>query len=203
MKLSTIKKEKTKKNQPKEVDGTGTRSIMKILDGEGLSEEVLVSAAMELYVPHPGVENREIAERVFKRELKHALSDPNLCMLLYAGMLLEKAGENGELPGMSKETFKKDLTFLIVDEVIGMSIAKYISGDKGIFEYVRFDKLKPGILSKLGPFMDDVIAGLIGGASANMYSRGKGNGRKNSTTKAKTTKVTEKKPETLQGGFAG
>ncbi len=200
MKLSTIKREKKKKNQPKEVNDTGRRSIMKILEEAGLSEEVLVSAAMKLYVPHPGVENREIAERVFKRELKHALSDPNLCMLLYAGMLLEKAGENGELPGMSKETFKKDLTFLIVDEVIGMSIAKYISGDKGIFEYVRFDKLKPGILSKLGPFMDDVIAGLIGGASANMYSRGKGNGRK---TKATKTKAIKKKPEILQGGFAG
>ncbi|MCZ7381006.1 MAG: alpha-ribazole phosphatase CobZ [Candidatus Methanoperedens sp.] len=202
MKLSTIKKEKKKKNQPKEVKEKDARSIMKILEEAGLSEEVLVSAAMELYVPHPGVENREIAERVFKRELKHALSDPNLSMLLYAGMLLEKAGENGELPGMSKETFKKDLTFLIVDEVIGMSIAKYISGDKGIFEYVRFDKLKPGILSKLGPFMDDVIAGLIGGASANMYSRGKGNGRKTKAAKTKV-KATKKKPEILQGGFAG
>ncbi|MFZ3058957.1 MAG: alpha-ribazole phosphatase CobZ [Candidatus Methanoperedens sp.] len=200
MKLSTIKKEKKKKNQPKKVNDSNAISIMKVLKEAGLSEEVLVSAAMELYVPHPGVENKETAERVFKRELRHALSDPNLCILLYAGMLLEKAGENGELPGMSKETFKKDLTFLIVDEVIGMSIAKYISGDKGIFEYVRFDKLKPGILSELGPFMDDVIAGLIGGASANMYSRGKGNGRKTKTTK---TKAIKKKPETLQGGFAG
>ncbi len=202
MKLSTIKREKKKKNQPKKVNDSSAISIMKVLKEAGLSEEVLVSAAMKLYVPHPGVENREIAERVFKRELKHALSDPNLCMLLYAGMLLEKAGENGELPGMSKETFKKDLTFLIIDEVIGMSIAKYISGDKGIFEYVRFDKLKPGILSKLGPFMDDVIAGLIGGASANMYSRGKGNGRKTARAKVKKTRATKSKP-TTRGGFAG
>lgn len=202
MKLSTIKKEKKKKNQPKEINDTGTRSIMKILEEAGLSEEALVSAAMELYVPHPGVENKEIAERVFKRELRHALSDPNLCILLYAGIILEKAGGNGELPGMSKETFKKDLTFLIVDEVIGMSIAKYISGDKGIFEYVRFDKLKPGILSELGPFMDDVIAGLIGGASANMYSRGMDNGKKTARAKVKNKKATKNKPET-RGGFAG
>ena len=193
MKLAAIKKEKKKKNQPDEVKDTDARSIMEILEEAGLSEDVLVSAAMELYVPHPGVENRDVAERVFKRELKHALSDPNLCMLLYAGMLLEKAGERGELPGMSRETFNKDLTFLIVDEVIGMSIAKYISGDKGIFEYVRFDKLKPGILSKLGPFMDDVIAGLIGGVSANMYSRGKDDGGK-----AKKTL-----PRKRRGGFAG
>src|SRR3989337_1518635 len=178
MKLSNIKKEKKKRNQPVDVDTPGTAGIMEVLEGAGLTEDVLVFAAMELYVPHPGVETKEIAEAVFKRELMHALEDPNLCILLYAGMLLEKAGEKGELPGMSKEIFNKDLTFLIVDEVIGMSIAKYISGDKGIFEYVRFDKLKPGILSKLGPFMDDVIAGLIGGASANMYSRGKHDGGK-------------------------
>ncbi len=193
MKLAAIKKEKKKKNQPEEIKDTDARSIMEIFEEAGLSEDVLVSAAMELYVPHPGVENRDIAEHVFKRELKHALSDPNLCMLLYAGMLLEKAGERGELPGMSKDIFNKDLTFLIVDEVIGMSIAKYISGDKGIFEYVRFDKLKPGILSKLGPFMDDVIAGLIGGVSANMYSRGKEDGGK-----AKKTL-----PRKRRGGFAG
>ena len=187
MKLSNIKNEKKKKNG--EVDNSYTIGIMKVLEEADIPEEVLVSTAMELYVPHPGVETQEIAESVFKRELKHALSDPNLCILLYAGMLLEKAGEKGELPGMNKETFNKDLTFLIVDEVIGMSIAKYISGDKGIFEYVRFDKLKPGILSKLGPFMDDVIAGLIGGASANMYSRGKDDGDKTEKKKAKKNKT--------------
>ncbi len=192
MKLSKIKGKK-KKNQPEEVNNSQAKSIMSVLEEAGLSEETLVSAAMELYVPHPGVENRDIAEAVFKRELKLTLSDPNLCILLYAGILLEKEGEKGELPGMSKETFDKDLTYLIVDEVIGMSIAKYISGDKGIFEFVRFDKLKPGILTTLGPFMDDVIAGLIGGVSANMYSRGKDDG-------GKAKKIF---PRNKKTGFAG
>jgi len=202
MKLSNIKKEKKKEDQSEKLDESETISIMKVLEEAGLSEEVLVSTAMELYVPHPGVETKDIAEKVFKREMLHALSDPNLSILLYAGMLLEKAGEKGELPGMTKETFKKDLTFLIVDEVIGMSIAKYISGDKGIFEYVRFDKLKPGILSTLGPFMDDVIAGLIGGASANMYSRGKGDGEK-PVKKPKKIAVKPKRAQVTKVGFAG
>ncbi|VVB87493.1 Phosphatidylglycerophosphatase A [uncultured archaeon] len=198
MKLSSIKKEKKKKNQPKEVNDKDTRSIMSVLEETGISRELLVSAALELYVPHPGVENKDIAQQVFERELKLALSDPNLCILLYAGILLEKEGVKGELPGMSKETFEKDLTYLIVDEVLGMSIAKYISGDKGIFEYVRFDKLKPGILSELGPFMDDVIAGLIGGVSANMYSRGKNDGGK--AAEAKEKKIF---PRKSKSGIAG
>ena len=46
-----------------------------------------------------------------------------------------------------------------------------MGGYKGLFDYVRYDKAKPGILSRLGPFMDDVVAGLIGGVSANMYTR--------------------------------
>ncbi len=197
MKLSSIKGKK-KKNQPKEVNDKDAKSIMSVLEEAGISGELLISAALELYVPHPGVENKDIAQQVFERELKLALSDPNLCILLYAGILLEKEGAKGELPGMSKDTFEKDLTFLIVDEVLGMSIAKYISGDKGIFEYVRFDKLKPGILSELGPFMDDVIAGLIGGVSANMYSRGKNDGGKAAEAKEKKTF-----PRKRKSGIAG
>jgi phosphatidylglycerophosphatase A len=51
---------------------------------------------------------------------------------------------------------------LEADEVLGLGIAAYIGGYKGVFDYVRYDKAKPGILGKLGPFMDDVIGGLIG-----------------------------------------
>lgn len=75
------------------------------------------------------------------------------------------------MPNISRSSYEKDLTFIIADEVLGTSIARYISGDKGMFEFVRFDKKKPGILAELGPFMDDVIGGLIGGVSANMYTR--------------------------------
>lgn len=145
--------------------------IKDILAGIGLNEEVLLSTAMELYVPHPGIETKEKAEKVFRQELDVALGDPNLCILVYAGILLEHAGKAGELPNLSRDSYERDLTFLICDEVLGMSIANYIAGHKGMFEYVRFDKLKPGIIRELGPFMDDVIAGLIGGVSSSMYTR--------------------------------
>ena len=72
---------------------------------------------------------------------------------------------------MHQNDYDNDHACLIADEVLGLSIAKYIGGYKGLFDYVRYDKAKPGILGKLGPFMDDVIAGLIGGVSSNMYTR--------------------------------
>jgi len=171
MKLSDIKSNDMKKDQSKELEGDVLLDIRDLLEEEGITVQMLIDTALELYVPHPGIETREKAEEVFLGELNLALSDPNLCLLIYAGMLLEKEGRNGHLPNISRKSYERDLTFIIADEVLGMSISRYISGDKGTFEFVRFDKQKPGILSKLGPFMDDVIGGLIGGVSASMYTR--------------------------------
>jgi len=147
------------------------KDIREVLVEAGISIDDVVSSALELYVPHPGVETKNKAEKVFRRELDIALSDPNLCLLIYAGVLLEAEGKRGNLPNMRSSDYERDLTYLIADEVLGMSIAKYVGGYKGTFDYVRYDKAKPGILGTLGPFMDDVIAGLIGGVSANMYTR--------------------------------
>ena len=137
----------------------------------GITLDEIVSAALDLYFPHPGIETREKAERMFRKELDLALMDPNLVLLIYAGILLEMEGIKNNLPNMSQNDYDNDLACLIADEVLGLSIAKYIGGYKGLFDYVRYDKAKPGILGKLGPFMDDVIAGLIGGVSSNMYTR--------------------------------
>lgn len=147
------------------------RDIMDVLNGIGIGLDDVVSTALELYFPHPGVETREKAEARFREELNIALSDPNLALLIYAGVLLESEGVSQNLPNIRQSDYDNDLTCLIADEVIGLSIAKYIGGYKGMFDYVRYDKAKPGILGKLGPFMDDVIGGLIGGVSANMYTR--------------------------------
>ncbi|MBP2030185.1 alpha-ribazole phosphatase CobZ [Methanohalophilus levihalophilus] len=172
MKLSDIKSKNLKENQPETAKKDNTRDILEILKKEGVTVEAMVDSALSLYTPHPGLETREIAENLFLRELKIAVSDPNLCMLIYAGILLEREGRAGQLPNISPDSYERDLTFIIADEVLGMSISKYISGDKGMFEFVRFDKQKPGILAELGPFMDDIVGGLIGGVSANMYTRG-------------------------------
>jgi alpha-ribazole phosphatase CobZ len=147
------------------------RDIRAVLQGMGISIDDVVDAALEIYFPHPGVETRDKAEKVFRRELELALSDPNLALLIYAGVLLEAEGEGRRLPNLEPSDYDNDLACLIADEVLGISISKYIGGYKGLFEYVRYDKAKPGILRSLGPFMDDVVAGLIGGISSNMYTR--------------------------------
>nr|WP_321498157.1 alpha-ribazole phosphatase CobZ [uncultured Methanolobus sp.] len=199
MKLSDIESKDLKKNQSKELEGEITRDIIEILEEEGITVQMLVDAALELYAPHPGLETRELAEEKFLRELDIAVSDPNLCLLIYSGILLEKEGREGRLPNISRSSYEKDLTFIIADEVLGMSISKYISGDKGMFEFVRFDKQKPGILAELGPFMDDIIGGLIGGVSANMYTRAMAEAAEKAKTESKKKKDAENKSDVIAG----
>jgi alpha-ribazole phosphatase CobZ len=200
MKLSDIESKDLKKNQSKGLDGEITRDIIEILEEEGITVQMLVDAALELYAPHPGIETRELAEEKFLKELDIAVSDPNLCLLIYSGVLLEKEGQEGRLPNISRSSYEKDLTFIIADEVLGMSISKYISGDKGMFEFVRFDKQKPGILAKLGPFMDDIIGGLIGGVSANMYTRAMAEAAEKSKNESKKKKTDpENKSDVIAG----
>ena len=72
------------------------RDVRDVLVGMGITIDEIVSAAFELYFPHPGVETREKAEAIFRRELDLALSDPNLALLIYAGALLEGEEPEGE-----------------------------------------------------------------------------------------------------------
>jgi alpha-ribazole phosphatase CobZ len=160
-----------KKDQPNVIEEKASRNIMDVLEDFGITYADLENTAMEFYVPHPGVETVEKARIVFKREFDYAISDSNLQLLIYTAILLEKEGKEGRLPGLSKKSFEQDLSFIIADEILGEAVAEYIGGTKGKFEFVRFDKNKPGILKHLGMFADDIIGGLLGGVSANMYSR--------------------------------
>jgi alpha-ribazole phosphatase CobZ len=140
------------------------------LGEKGIRKEDILDAGLELFVPHPGIEDKKKAREILEKEINIALSDPNINSLILAGLYLEDEGLKGKIPGISKEEFEKDLAFLVADEILGMAIAEYIGGIRARFEYVRYDTKKPGILKKLGPMVDDVICGLIAGATSKMYS---------------------------------
>ena len=151
------------------------RPLIQRLKERGITVEDLVDTALELFVPHPnGVESKEKASKLLKDGFDRALMDVNLAALVMAGLRLEENGKRGLIPNLPSETFKEDPRFLVADEILGMTIADYIAGSRGVFELVRFNKAKPGVLKKLGPVADDVIAGLIAGVSSNMYARASG-----------------------------
>ncbi|HUU75612.1 MAG TPA: phosphatidylglycerophosphatase A [Methanoregulaceae archaeon] len=124
----------------------------------------IVSAAMELYVPH-GIPKDE-AELKIREMIARYLKDPNVASLLLGAILLEN-----ELYWKRKDSeIEDDPIFLLSDEIIGMAIAECIGGTYARFEFTRYDQNKPGILARLGPFLDDAVAGLIAGCTSRFYS---------------------------------
>ena len=144
--------------------------LLQYLDKWGITFKDLLDTALELFVPHLGVETKEKAVELLKKEFFEALSDVNVVCLEVACFRAEEDAKSGLIPGLTKERFL-GRPGLVADELLGMAIANYIAGAKGIFEFIRFDKAKPGILKKLGPIKNDAIGGLIAGVSSNMYSR--------------------------------
>lgn len=147
------------------------RSLLDRLRERGITLEDMVTTGLELFVPHPGVETKERASELLREELIELMSDVNVASLVLAGLRLDEDAKRSLIPGLSSLSYFKDPTFLVADEVLGMSIANYCAGTLGQFEYTRFDRAKPGILSRLSPFVDDVIGALVASASSRMYSR--------------------------------
>jgi alpha-ribazole phosphatase CobZ len=144
--------------------------MLTYLEEKGVTLQDLLDTALEFYVPHPGVETKEKATQTLTREFLDALTDPNIATLITAAYLAQEAAEAGKIPGLTQEVFL-GRPGLVADELIGMAVAGYIAGARGLFEFTRFDQAKPGILKKLGPISNDAVGGLIAGVSSNMYTQ--------------------------------
>jgi alpha-ribazole phosphatase CobZ len=147
-----------------------TLPLLRYLEERGITLKDLIDVALELFVPHPGVETKEKAAEILREEFLDALSDVNVSCLEVACFRVEEDAKSGLVPGLTRERFM-GRPGLVADELLGMTIANYIAGARGIFEFIRFDKAKPGILKKLGPISNDALGGLIAGVSSNMYTR--------------------------------
>jgi alpha-ribazole phosphatase CobZ len=145
--------------------------LLKYLQERDITLDDLVAAALELFVPHPGVEDKEKASKIIIKQFNEALSDVNVSTMVVACYRAEEDAKAGLVPGLTRERFL-GRPGLVADELLGMTIANYIAGARGIFEFIRFDQSKPGILGKLGPLTNDAVGGLIAGCSSNMYSEG-------------------------------
>ena len=145
-------------------------ALLAYLEGKGITLRELIDTALEFFVPHPGVESVEKASMLLKVELLDALDDVNVSTLMVMAFRAEEDARGGLVPGLTQERFL-GRPGVIADEVLGVAIAGYIAGTRGVFEYTRFDQAKPGILSKLGPIVNDAIGALVASASSNMYTR--------------------------------
>ncbi|MDX1813173.1 MAG: alpha-ribazole phosphatase CobZ [Candidatus Bathyarchaeia archaeon] len=144
--------------------------LLDYLEKKGITLNDLVNTALELFVPHPGLETEVVATEMLRQEFLDALSDVNVSTLEVACFRAQEDAEKGLIPGLSQERFL-GRPGLIADELLGLAIANYLAGVRGIFEFTRFDQAKPGILKKLGPITNDAVGGLVAGVSSNVYTR--------------------------------
>jgi len=137
-----------------------------VLKRHRLNLESLTEAAFQLYVG----DAKEAALRKLRRDFQNLLTkhieDPNVWLLLEAASYLDSIVKSEQ-----KGIFVKDddPASLVADELIGMSIAEYIAGKRGLFNYVRYDKAKPGVIAKLPPFMDDAVGALVASTMTRLF----------------------------------
>ncbi|HBU69247.1 MAG TPA: alpha-ribazole phosphatase CobZ [Elusimicrobia bacterium] len=146
-------------------------TVQKALADMKISSEDIARTALSTYIYDPGIGSAAKVSALFKKELAAAFRDINISSLVMSAVYLERAGSIGLIPGISAKYYSSDPVSLIADELIGQSIAVYIGGSRAIFEFSRLDRLKPGIISRLPPFMDDCVAGLISGIMVKICSK--------------------------------
>ena len=154
-----------------------TPPLLTYLESKGITLQSLIDSALEMYVPHPGVETLEKATEMLKEEFLDILNDVNVSILEVAAFNVQEHAEKGLIHGLTQERFR-GRPGPVADEILGIAIASYIGGTRGVFEYVRFDQAKPGILKKLGSITNDAIGALVAGASSNVYTRALRNAEK-------------------------
>ncbi len=134
------------------------KNAMSIIAEHGLKLEDLVDAGFELYVSSEENEDLAAARDRLRTVLSYNLEDPNVRLLIAAAAYLDEliSSDDGDEPRLTD-----DPASLVADELIGMSIAEYIAGKKGLFNYVRYDRDKPRVIADLPPFLDDAVGALV------------------------------------------
>lgn len=151
-------------------DGPRPTDYLMRLEERGVTVDDMWHAAEELYFPNPEWDIG-ILKGMFEVRLNAMRADVNVNALVLSAIAMDERGEAGRLYGLPRDQFLEDPVHLLADEMIAMALAQYISGTKGLFEYTRYDRKKPGILADLPPFLDDVVAALIGGVMSDIYTR--------------------------------
>lgn len=140
-----------------------SRTILDFIDDLGVEIQDLVDAGMELCV---GVAITDDLCMKLEKEILKALKDINVVSFIIAGARLEEDYAKKKIHGINIDD---DPAFLYADEVMGMAIANQIAGTKAIFNFKRYDEVKPGIIGELGPILDDVFAGIVAGCMSKIF----------------------------------
>jgi adenosylcobinamide hydrolase len=131
------------------------------LDDVGVTLDSMWQAALTMSVPDPRWSEEVLMQR-FKGKMLSLTKDVNVNALVQAAIHMDDMGRSNGLCDLEAERYLEDPAALLADEMMGMGLAEYINGTKGVVEYLRYDRIRPGITSSVGPFLDDVVSALSG-----------------------------------------
>lgn len=137
--------------------------ILDYIYEQGITIEDMVEAGMKLCV---GVEADQFLKNKLKMQILKSLEDLNVIALLMAAFRVEESFQEHRVREVNVD---EDPAWLYTDEVLGIAISNQIAGTKATFNFKRYDEAKPGIISTLGPMLDDIIAGLIAGCMSKIF----------------------------------
>ena len=140
-----------------------SKNITDYINNLGVEIDDLVEAGMDLCV---GVDKTAKIYQKLKDQIIKSLRDINVITLIMAGIRVEEDYQKHRLEEVDVDD---DPAYLYADEVLGMAIANQIAGTKAIFNFKRYDEEKPGIISELGPMLDDVFAGVVAGCMSKIF----------------------------------
>ena len=80
--------------------------LLEFLEKRDISLKSLIHCALEMFVPHPGIETEEKAAEMLREEFLDVLSDVNVSILEVAAFRVQEDAEKGLVPGLTQERFK-------------------------------------------------------------------------------------------------
>ena len=131
--------------------------ILDYLVSEGIQIGDLIEVGMALL--EETEETDELKEKL-ENEMIKQISDRNINALIMGSIRMEEDFKKGRVREIN---LNEKLIHFYPDEIIGTSIANQIAGTKGVLNFRRYSKDKPGILYGLGPILSNTFAGLIAG----------------------------------------
>ncbi|MBQ6813888.1 MAG: phosphatidylglycerophosphatase [Methanobrevibacter sp.] len=131
--------------------------ILDYFVSEGILIGELVELGMELL---ENMEETEELRKKLEKQLLKSISDKNITALIMAAIRMEDDIRKGRVREIDLN--KKQIHFY-PDAIIGAAIANQIAGTRGVLNFRRYSKHKPGILYGLGPVLSDTFAGLVAG----------------------------------------
>ena len=135
-----------------------TFGILDYFVSEGILIGDLVEAGLAL-VSH--VEVTSVLEDKLEAQIMKSLTDVDVIALLVASMKTEQVLTQSGLREIDEAVHAGD--------VLGMAIANQIAGTKATFNFIKYDRAKPGIIYGLPPILDDAFAGLIAGCVTKIF----------------------------------